>query len=73
MLPKLKDRRGTILKADIPYFPSVGNQVWYTMPQNPQTSEVGASGEFQVEDVIETPFDFKSKFLTILKEKNICQ
>lgn len=73
MLPKLKDRRGTILKADIPYFPSVGNQVWYTMPQNPQTSEVGASGKFQVEDVTETPFDFKAKFLTILKEKNICQ
>jgi hypothetical protein len=73
MLPKLKDRRGTVLRADIPYFPAVGNQVWYAIPQAPQASEVGASAEFQVEDVTETPSDFKVKFINILKEKNICQ
>lgn len=70
MLPNVKGREITLLKADIPYFPPVGNQVWYAIPQNPKESTV-YSRKYDVEDVVETPESFQDKFVIIL-EKSGC-
>jgi len=72
-LPQLKDRNVTLLQADVPYFPSIGNQVWYGIQRVPKSELAGNAGTKQVEDLIETPASFADKFINILKEKNICQ
>lgn len=72
-LPLLGGRQVTLLKADVPYFPQIGNQVWYGIPTKPHTDHIGNTGKLDVEDLVETPKSFSEKFITYLKERNICQ
>lgn len=68
-LPQVKDRQVTLLKADVPYFPSIGNQVWYGIPQDPKTEYIGNVGNLQVEDLVESPESFAIKFKETLEQR----
>jgi hypothetical protein len=72
-LSKLRGKHVTLLEAPNPYFYSIGNQAWYSISRNPQVIKTGVSkkGDYDLEDIINSPSEFRTKFINLLKERSI--
>jgi hypothetical protein len=70
-LADLRGKHVTLLEAETPYFYSIGNQAWYSVSRNPKILKSGISkkGEYDLEDIINTPQMFRSKFIDLLNSK----
>ncbi len=71
-LSKLRGKKVTLLEAEVPYFYSIGNQVWYGITRNPKKLIDGIQKKGDdLEDMINTPSSFKDKFYTLLTNKGL--
>ncbi|TXG82174.1 MAG: glycosyltransferase family 1 protein [Spirochaetes bacterium] len=72
-LSKLRGKHVTLLDAPNPYFYSIGNQAWYAISRNPEVIKTGISkkGDYDLEDIVNTPSQFREKFIDLLRRKEI--